>query len=62
MEYKIERNDEPKKVDKVEIMIGDCKYRMTETVDGKLEIHKSTTGFTEEIVVYPRVTNVIDVK
>ncbi len=32
------------------------------TVDGKLEIHKSTTGLQEEMLVFPRVTNVIDVK
>lgn len=62
MEYKIERNEEPKKVDKIDVFIGDCKYRLTETVDGKLEVHKTTEGLQEEMLVFPIVTNVINIK
>lgn len=61
MKYSIKRGGEPKEIDKIEIFIEDRKYKLTETVDGKLELQKSTTGNTEEIIVFPKVSNVIDV-
>tara|TARA_R110000744_G_scaffold357580_2_gene464436 strand:+ start:81 stop:299 length:219 start_codon:yes stop_codon:yes gene_type:complete len=61
MKYFIERKEEPKEVKQVNVVIGGNKYRLTETIDGKLEIHKSTELELEEMLIFPRVTNVINV-
>tara|TARA_R110000796_G_scaffold192641_1_gene309282 strand:+ start:1847 stop:2035 length:189 start_codon:yes stop_codon:yes gene_type:complete len=62
MQYKVNRKDEPILVDRLEVTIGDNTYRLTESIDGKLGIQKSTTGDEESILVYPRVTNVIEIQ
>ena len=62
MEYFVKRGEEPKEVKQINVVIGDCKYRIYETINGRLEIHKSTESEQEEMLVFPRVTNVINVK
>jgi hypothetical protein len=62
MEYFVNRGEEPKEVKHLNVIIDDCKYRIYETIDGKLGIHKSTESEQEEMLVFPRVTNVINVK
>jgi len=62
MKYSTKRNESPIDVDKIDVFIGDCKYRLTETIEGKLEICKTTEGDQEEMLVFPRVSNVIDLK
>ncbi len=44
----------------VEIYIGDVQYTLKETADGKLEINKHCHR-DNAIVIFPRVTNVIDI-
>jgi hypothetical protein len=61
MKYFIERKEEPKEVKQVNVVIGGNKYRLYETIDGKLGIHKSTELELEEMLIFPRVTNVINV-
>lgn len=62
MKYYEKRNEDPKEVGSLTVIIGENKYRLTETVGGLLGIHKSTTSEIEEIAVFPRVTNVINIQ
>lgn len=61
MEYYEERRKEKKEVKHITVSIGLNNYRLYETIDGKLGIHKSTDSEQEEIIVFPRVTNVINI-
>ena len=60
MKYSINRGDEPQEVKKITILIGDDKFRITETIDGKLEINKSSL-YDRQIFILPRVSNVIEI-
>lgn len=50
------REDSKEEVKRIKILIGDKRFTLTETIDGKLEIQASG-----HIAVYPGVANVINV-
>jgi hypothetical protein len=60
MKASIDRRNEMVLVDKVTIEIGESRYQITETVDGKLNINKH--NFYDDIMcVQPRYANEIDI-
>ena len=63
MTIKTKRGDEPQEVNRVTIMINNNIFHMTESVDGKLNINKTTTdGMNELVCVYSRSGNEIELK
>ena len=60
MEYKVGRDETPIEFKRMVISIGNIDYRITESVDGKLNINKS--GDENGLRVYPRYANEIEVK
>lgn len=55
------RGDEPQEVKMVTIQIGNSTYRCTESVDGKLNINKTTKDDMELMLVNPRSGNEIEI-
>ena len=62
MKIKLRRQDEKFPAERVDIYIGDTMYRITETIEGKLNINKSGENLSDSITIYPVVTNVIEIK
>lgn len=55
------RGEEPQEVTRVKITIGNNNFYLTESVDGKLNINKTTTdGENELLMVNPRSGNEIE--
>lgn len=46
---------------RVKVEIGENKYYLTESVDGKLNINKISDGDTDAIMVFPRISNEIEI-
>lgn len=61
MNYKIERDDEPKKVDTIIVYIGLERYRLTESDGDKLVINKMSEGDTDDILISPKCSNQIEI-
>ena len=62
MKYTTGRHgDTTVKTDKVIIYIGEDRYRLTESVDGKLTVNKMSDGLSDNINVHPRYANEIEV-
>jgi len=60
MKIKTERKGDKQDVKRVYITIKEAEYILTESIDGKLTIHKTEWG-NDSISIYPRVTNVIEI-
>lgn len=54
------RGDEPQEVNKIDVLIDNTTYRITESVDGKLSINKTTKDGNESLMVFPRYSNEIE--
>jgi len=61
MKYKINKDDEPTEVKTVMIYIGLDRYRLTQSNNDKLQINKMSDGIEENIIVFPRMANVIEI-
>jgi len=62
MKYSIgKRGETAIEAKKVIIHIGQERYRLTESVDGRLTINKISEGENDSINVHPRYANEIDV-
>jgi hypothetical protein len=61
MKIKTKRNGELTETDYIVIFIGDERFRLTESVDGKLTINKISDGLSDTINVNPRYANEIDI-
>lgn len=53
--------DNAEEVQRIVVFIGDNRYRITESVDGKMTINKMSDGISDNINVHPRCANEIDV-
>lgn len=62
MKFTINRDDDPKEVKRIKIFIGEERFTLTESVDGKLNVHKISDGYSDAIQIFPRVTNEIELK
>ena len=51
---------EEKESSKIIIKIGENKYRLSESDDGRLTINKTTDGIIDTLAVYPRCSNEVD--
>lgn len=61
MKLLTKRGDEPQDVTRVTITIGNNIFHLTESVDGKLNVNKTTTdGVNELLSVNPRSGNEIE--
>ena len=60
MNITLNKDEEPKEVKRVKVMIGENKYYLTESVDGKLNINKISDGDSDELKVFPRYANEIE--
>ena len=60
MKFKLNRDDEPKEIRKITIYIRDERYRLTESVDKKLNINKMSDGDSDDINVHPKCGNEIE--
>lgn len=60
MKYQNYRDKEIKESKHLTIFIGKDKYRLEESIDGKLTINKYNED-GDPLIVYPRVSNEIDV-
>ena len=61
MKILTKRGEEPQEVTRVTITIGNTNYYLTESVDGKLTVNKTTTdGLNELLWVNPRSGNEIE--
>lgn len=62
MKVTTKRGDEPQETKMVIIKIGDTTFRCTESVDGKLNVNKTTEdGMLELLLVNPRSGNEIEI-
>lgn len=66
MKFTTKRDEQPQEVDRVVIYIGDNRYRLTESVDGKLTVNKYCDGElakdSEVVKIYPRTGNEIELQ
>ena len=60
MKFKKERDEEPIEVKTITIYIGDERFRLSESVDGKLNINKYSNGDSDLIKIHPRTGNEIE--
>lgn len=60
MKFKIERDETPKEISRITIYIGEHRYRLTETNQGRLLITKTSDGDSDSINVHPCVGNQIE--
>ena len=60
MKYKIERDEEPKEVNYITVFIGLDRYRLHETIDGRLQINKWSDGDSDYLRIHPRTGNEIE--
>lgn len=61
MEVRTDRKEEFNEVEKIDITIGDTKFRITETFDGKLSINKIADDGSPRININPIVSNEIEI-
>jgi hypothetical protein len=62
MKYTTKKHgDETIQTDKIIIYIGEDRYRLTESVDGKLNINKISDGLSDNININPRYANEIEI-
>jgi len=62
MEYTANRHGDPTtKVNKIIIYIGENRYRLTESENGKLNITKISDGVSDNINIQPVLSNVIEI-
>lgn len=61
MKIKTNRSTDPIENNYLIIYIGEDVYRITESIDGKLSINKTSDGDTDMIRVHPRSGNEIDI-
>jgi len=62
MKIQLGRDQQVIQTDKrVKVQIGENKYYLTESIDGKLNINKISEGDTDAIMVFPRVSNEIEI-
>ena len=66
MKLTTKRDEQPKEVDRVVIYIGDVRYRLSESVDGKLTVNKYNEGELEKdsevLKIFPRTGNEIEIQ
>lgn len=62
MKIKINRDDTPIEIKRIKILIGEERFTLTESVDGRLNINKISEGDTDEIQVFSRCSNEIELK
>jgi hypothetical protein len=60
MKFISKRDDVPEEVKSITIYIGLERYRITESVDGKMNINKMSDGDSDNIQVHPRYANEIE--
>jgi len=60
MKVTTKRGEEPIESNNVTIKIGNTTYRLSESVDGRLNINKTTTESMESLLVHPRYSNEIE--
>jgi hypothetical protein len=60
MKFKIHRDIEPVDIDILTIYIGDERFRLSESKDGKLNIIKYSDGQSDLIKIHPRTGNEIE--
>jgi len=60
MEYSTKRDEEQTEVKRLTIYIGEDRYHLEESVDGKLNITKISDGGTDRMNVNPRYSNQIE--
>ena len=53
--------DNAKEIQRIVLFIGENRYRITESVDGKMTINKMSDGISDNINVHPRYANEIDI-
>lgn len=61
MKIRTIRNVDPEEVNLLVVYIGEDWYRITESIDGKLNINKSSDGDNELISIHPRMANEIEI-
>ena len=62
MKFKSKRDDEPQEVAAITIYIGLERFRLSESVDGKLTINKYSDGDSDLLQIFPRTGNEIELK
>lgn len=66
MKISIKRDEQLQEVDRLVIHIGDVRYRLSESADGKLTVNKYNFGDlskdSEIIAVFPRTGNEIEIR
>jgi len=60
MKFKKERDEKPMEVKIITIYIGEERFRIYESVDGKLNINKYSDGDSDLIKIHPRTGNEIE--
>jgi hypothetical protein len=60
MKFKTVREEEPVEVKLITIYIGEERFRISESVDGKLNINKYSDGDSHLIKIQPRTGNEIE--
>lgn len=60
MKFKTVREEEPVEVKLITIYIGEERFRISESVDGKLNINKYSDGDSDLIKIQPRTGNEIE--
>ena len=60
MKIKTVRDEEPVEVKLITIYIGEERFRISESVDGKLNINKYSDGDSDLIKIHPRTGNEIE--
>lgn len=59
MKVKLKRDEQPKECNFIEVSIGSDRFKISESVDGKLNINKISLDDTE-IKIFPRHSNEIE--
>ena len=62
MKYSVKRNEELTEVKRISVQIGKTRYKLTESIDGKLCINKSDGDGEDCVMVFPRSSNEIEIK
>ena len=60
MKFKKERDEEPIEVKVITIYIGEERFRLSESIDGRLSINKYSDGYSDLIQIHPRTGNEIE--
>ncbi len=61
MKYKVNRDDNPAGAITVTIYIGLERFRISESIEGRMEINKMSDGISDNINIHPCVANVIQI-